>query len=375
MDAEARYDEVLTAALERRYVAPRAIISQPRPTTTEDVSEIVKGASLVSSLPFSLRQWRIPSPVYWAQELDAALCRVDDDQRWEDEGERQLRIREAVSRLIEIEAAYNQSSGPKETPTQIYLWRLTGVVEHCASDQVVVVRAGTRVRALQRELVRANQCLPMPLEDDGRICLGRGSLTMSIADAIGLNLPHALEAQCGNWRDWILGMTVVLTDGTVVKSGSRAVKNVAGFDAHKLFVGARSTLGIIVEVTLKTFPLASLPPHEGVSFCGEPIRARERAQLRRKPLWIQRTQRSDFAAAVRAAGSSLLESDVASSTLWAEIPKERELPRFEGDHVIRKGCGEKNIQITDPTLARLMQQAKGIFDPTNKLNPGELGVV
>jgi len=374
VDVEARYDEVLTAALAGHWVPERAVITYPLPTSAEGVSDIVKNAPLISSLPYRLRPWRLPSAVYLAQEVDAARCWIGELQNWDDEGERQLLLREAVSRLVDIEAAYDGLSGTKEVPTEIYLTRLAGVVEHYGSDQVVVVRAGTRVRSLQRELVKANQCLPMPFDGDKRVQFGRGGPALTVADAIGLNLPHALESQCGNWRDWIIGMTVVLADGTIAKSGSRAVKNVAGFDAHKLFVGARATLGIIVEVTLKTFPLASLPIHEGVSTSQPPTTSKE-VPLRRKPLWIQRTRRSDFSEATRAAGSSLLESDGASSTLWAEVPNGKDLPRFEGDHVIRKGCGEKNLQITDPTLARLMQQAKAIFDPANKLNPGELGVV
>ncbi len=374
MDAEARYDEVLTEALERRYIAERAVTRPQLLTSIEDVSNVVKNATLISSLTYSLSHWRLPSSVYWARMVDAQRCRIEDMQAWEDEGERQLYLREHVSRLIEWEHAYEQSHGPKQPPTQLYFSRLKGVVEHYAADQVVVVQGGTRVRSLQGELIKANQCLPMPLEDDNQAWFGRGGPTLTVADAIGLNLPHALEAQCGTWRDWILGMTVVLADGTIAKSGSRAVKNVAGFDAHKLFVGARSTLGIIVQVTLKTFPLASLPMHEGVSVLPIPMKFKDRS-MRRKCLWIQRTRRSDFSAALVAARSALLESDVASSTLWAEIPKDKELPRFAGDHVIRSGCGEMNLQITDPTLARLMQRAKAIFDPTNKLNPGELGVV
>jgi glycolate oxidase FAD binding subunit len=59
----------------------------------------------------------------------------------------------------------------------------------------------------------------------------------------------------GTPRDWTLGMRVALGDGRVVKSGGKVVKNVAGYDTHKLHIGALGTLGVIVEATLKVAPL------------------------------------------------------------------------------------------------------------------------
>src|SRR5476651_1570951 len=83
-----------------------------------------------------------------------------------------------------------------------------------------------------------------------------------LIDEIAFNLPHTLQAQYGSWRDWILGMRVVQADGTFAKCGSKAVKNVAGYDVQKLMIGARGTLGLIAEVTLRTFPVKALPASE-----------------------------------------------------------------------------------------------------------------
>jgi glycolate oxidase FAD binding subunit len=198
-------------------------------------------------------------------------------------------------------------------------------------------------------------------------------MQMSLQSAIALNLPHALEAQCGNWRDWILGMTVMLADGSIVKCGSKVVKNVAGYDVHKMLVGARGTLGLILDVTLKTVPTDSLPKHS--------IEIRRRSpkmagpEHRMPSLWIQRTKPSDFERAVEAAGEKTLEIDWASSTLWADVPYEEDLPRYPNDWVVRRGCDEKNFQITDPATVILMKRAKAILDPQNKFNPGAMGVV
>jgi glycolate oxidase FAD binding subunit len=55
-------------------------------------------------------------------------------------------------------------------------------------------------------------------------------------------------------RDWVLGMRVALADGRLVKSGGKVVKNVAGYDLHKVQIGALGTLGVIVEATFKVAP-------------------------------------------------------------------------------------------------------------------------
>ena len=64
-----------------------------------------------------------------------------------------------------------------------------------------------------------------------------------------------MRLRFGSVRDLILGVTVVLANGTIARSGGRVVKNVAGYDLPKLFTGSYGTLGVITEVTLRTYPL------------------------------------------------------------------------------------------------------------------------
>ena len=59
-------------------------------------------------------------------------------------------------------------------------------------------------------------------------------------------------------RDLVLGMRVVQSSGTVVKSGGKVVKNVAGYDLNKLYLGSFGTLGVITEVSLKLQPLPEI---------------------------------------------------------------------------------------------------------------------
>jgi len=62
----------------------------------------------------------------------------------------------------------------------------------------------------------------------------------------------------GTIRDYLIGLKVVLADGTLISSGGKVVKNVAGYDLTKLFIGSHGSLGVIVEATFKLRPLPEL---------------------------------------------------------------------------------------------------------------------
>jgi len=68
----------------------------------------------------------------------------------------------------------------------------------------------------------------------------------------------------GVTRDWVLGLEVVLADGSVIRTGGKNVKDVAGFDLTSLFVGSEGTLGLITEATLRLLPL---PPPKLTLIC------------------------------------------------------------------------------------------------------------
>lgn len=232
------------------------------------------------------------------------------------------------------------------------------ILEFEVSDQVAVVGAAMRWIELQAFLDEHRYALP----------LGPALPDMTVGDAIALNLPHGLDHQHGGWREWVLGLTVMLSNGEIVKFGTRAVKSVAGYDVHKMFIGARGTLGIVLDVTLRVTPQAAVQPTEF-----KPTRVQGFYPTLPGGGWIQRVLPSDFREAVAAAEAQLVAVDPASSTLWASLSAGSHLPRYREDWVLRTFCGDENLAITDPTLQFLMRKTKHTLDPDAKFNPGEFG--
>jgi glycolate oxidase FAD binding subunit len=122
---------------------------------------------------------------------------------------------------------------------------LAGVVAHVPADLTVTVAAGTRFADLRATLAHAGQFLPLdPPHADAA----------TIGGIVAANSTGFWRARYGGVRDLLIGTTAVLGDGTVARSGGRVVKNVAGYDLNKLFVGSLGTLGVFVECTFKVLP-------------------------------------------------------------------------------------------------------------------------
>ena len=123
---------------------------------------------------------------------------------------------------------------------------MDGVVAYEPDDFTITVEAGMPLAALQRRLAEHGQFVPLDhprfeiATVGGVIAVGRGGLR---------------RRAFGYLRDWVIGMRMVLADGTPIKGGGRVVKNVSGYDLPKLFCGSLGTLGVIVETTFKLRPL------------------------------------------------------------------------------------------------------------------------
>ncbi|HEU5027311.1 MAG TPA: FAD-binding protein [Spirillospora sp.] len=124
---------------------------------------------------------------------------------------------------------------------------LDGVLSYEPSDMTVTVRAGTPLAALQDVLAGKGQQVAL---DAGRV--GRGA---TVGGLIATGDAGPARHSYGTLRDSVIGITVVLADGTVARSGGQVIKNVAGYDLAKPFHGSLGTLGVIAEATLRLYPL------------------------------------------------------------------------------------------------------------------------
>lgn len=137
---------------------------------------------------------------------------------------------------------------PRSVDVAVETTELHRVVEYEPADLTVTVEAGMRFADLQKLLNEQGQFLAL----DPPV----GSAA-TIGGVIATNASGPLRFSSGTARDLVIGTRVANTDGTVTRAGGRVVKNVAGYDLNKLYVGSLGTLGIIVELSFK---LAPLPP-------------------------------------------------------------------------------------------------------------------
>ena len=214
-----------------------------------------------------------------------------------------------------------------------------GVIEHDVNDQVVVVRAGTNLRDLNASMESVGQTIPY-LSPTPSGLLGA---------CVARNRPHLLQAQHGSWRDWVIGMTIIRGDGTIAKCGSKAVKNVAGYDAQKIMIGSAGRYALIAELILRTTPTKAVRPAdliEGPRFSNNVS----------SDVQIQRVLRTDFDTAVSANQASLIVADRAYQSLWLTV--DSPTVRFESDWLF----GTDSIA-AHPIVDTRMKQ---ILDPAGK---------
>jgi glycolate oxidase FAD binding subunit len=121
------------------------------------------------------------------------------------------------------------------------LTALSKITEYVPADLTVHVQAGVTLDQLQHALLENNQFLPLDPWNGSAATIG------GIAAA---NAQGPFRA-VGTIRDWVIGMKVVEVDGRNSKTGGRVVKNVTGYDLHKLYTGSLGTLAIITEISLK----------------------------------------------------------------------------------------------------------------------------
>ena len=253
----------------------------------------------------------------------------------------------------------------------------SGIVTYKPEEMIVTVRAGTTVTDLHDHLKEQGQRTSLP--DRG------GSVGGAIA--VGENDLNVLGK--GRVRDAVLQIRYISADGEIISSGAPVVKNVSGFNLHKLLVGSFGTLGLIAEVTLRTNPV--------------PVETMWLATAAKDPMKIFNSLYKP--AAVLWDGETIwvhleghkLDVENQKETLskienFKEIERGPALPRYRwslppanlyeiskykmGNFVASIGVGTvwaehpQPKRPTDKGTQIIGERLKEQFDPTNRLNPG-----
>src|ERR1035441_1840931 len=135
--------------------------------------------------------------------------------------------------------------------------RMGKILEINPADFVAVVQPAVNTAAFQTAVEKLGRFYPPDPASRANNSLGGNIAT----NAGG---PRCLKY--GVTRDYVLGLQVVLADGTIVRLGGRTHKNKTGFDLHRLFVGSEGLLGVITEATLKLIPLPPFRANLAVGF-------------------------------------------------------------------------------------------------------------
>ena len=163
-------------------------------------------------------------------------------------------VRFAASENLAVVCCGSRSKLEVGMPPQRYdlaldLTGLREIVHYDPADLTLSVDAGMPPRELAKVLANRNQFLPLALP-----C----SDSSTVGGAVASGIDSALRQQYGTARDFLIGAEFVDGNGLLCKSGGRVVKNVTGYDLHKLLIGSLGTLAAITRLNFRTFPLPEL---------------------------------------------------------------------------------------------------------------------
>jgi glycolate oxidase FAD binding subunit len=205
---------------------------------------------------------------------------------------------------------------PADVDAVVETTGLDGVLAYEPADMTVAVRAGTPLADLQQVLAGHGQRIAL---DAARIPLG-ATVGGLLATADGGPARQAY----GTLRDTVIGITVVLADGTVARSGGHVIKNVAGYDLAKLFYGSLGTLGVVAEVVLRVYPIPPVTrtvavlstPAEGFDLAGRMVAdALEPAALE----WFGGRLLARFEGTVEGVARRTAGFDEVDPAIWEEV--------------------------------------------------------
>jgi len=191
------------------------------------------------------------------EEILAKVCSIAQQQQWS---------------VFPCGCGSKASWGSIPSKIDCYLStrHLNQIIDHAVGDLTVTVQGGITLAQLQQQLQLSNQFLPLDPAYPDTATLGG---IVATADA------GSWRERYGGVRDLLIGISFVRADGEIAKAGGRVVKNVAGYDLMKLFTGSYGTLGIITQLTFRTYPLP--PASETLVLTGNTDKIAQMAQVLR----------------------------------------------------------------------------------------------
>jgi len=154
---------------------------------------------------------------------------------------RGLAAHSAIGKRVAIRATTSGAASSGSADVICSAAEMRSITTYAPDDLYITVGAGTPLAEIQAFLSKQGKWLPLasPWPDT------------TIGGLISTNLNAPLRMRYGAIRDLVLCATAALADGRVIRTGRPVVKNVAGYDLTKAFIGARGTLGLLADVTLK----------------------------------------------------------------------------------------------------------------------------
>ena len=152
---------------------------------------------------------------------------------------------------------------------------LNEIAYYDPDDLTLSVDAGMNLALLADALAQQKQFVPLgvPFFEE-----------CTVGGTIASNIGSSLRPGYGSARDFLLGAEFVNGAGTLTKSGGRVVKNVTGYDLHKLLIGSLGTLGAITRLNFRTFPLPEGYGHVGSTFSSVDSIVRFQTMVSKSPL-------------------------------------------------------------------------------------------
>jgi len=218
--------------LREREASPDKIVSRLREMFGEDRVIIAAGGDF----RVDDERERVVAFPHSVEEL-SEMMRLAGEERW---------------RVIPAGAGTWLEMGNRPTRLDLIVStvKLNRLLEYEPADLIATVEAGVPLAAFNRIAAESRQFIPLdPF----------GAEETTIGGVIATASSGLMRCAYGTPRDWLIGITVVHADGRVTRAGGKVVKNVAGYDLCKLYVGSFGTLAVIAEASFK---LRALPPCE-----------------------------------------------------------------------------------------------------------------